>query len=112
MAGVDEADTCARTLAALEDAFEIYFGEKRPIPLPSAEHDGKYVVTLPVLLALKVLLANEMIEQKVRKAELARRLQVSQVQIDRLLRFRHASKIEHVEAAFTQLGKRLEIRAV
>ncbi|MCW5141051.1 type II toxin-antitoxin system HicB family antitoxin [Burkholderia cenocepacia] len=114
MAAVGENldDALVQALDALEAAFEIYFAEKRAIPMPSKAKRGQHVVTLPVLVAAKVLLANEMVAQKVRKADLARRLHVNAVQVDRLLKFGHASKIEQVEAAFSQLGKRLEVRAV
>ncbi|CAB3770784.1 type II toxin-antitoxin system HicB family antitoxin [Paraburkholderia humisilvae] len=110
--GKDEADALVQALDALEAALEIYFSEKRPIPLPSKVKRGQKAVTLPALATSKVLLANEMVNQKVRKADLARRLKVNQVQIDRLLNFRHSSKIEMVESAFAALGKRLEVRAV
>ncbi|WP_414451525.1 type II toxin-antitoxin system HicB family antitoxin [Burkholderia sp. 22PA0099] len=105
-------DALIQALDALEAALEIYFDEKRPIPMPSAATADQRVVTLPVLVASKILLANEMVKQKVRKAELARRLNVNQVQVDRLLKFSHGSKIEMVEAALSALGKRLEVRAV
>lgn len=107
---VDEA--LAQALDALEAALEIYFDEKRPIPMPSKALPDQHVVTLPVLVASKVFLANEMIGQKVRKAELARRLNVNQVQVDRLLKFGHGSRIEMVEAALRALGKQLEVRAI
>jgi antitoxin HicB len=110
--GEDEADAMVQALDALEAALEIYFSEKRFIPLPSKAKRGQRVVTLPALVTSKVLLANEMLQQNVRKAELARRLKVNQVQIDRLLNFRHSSKIEIVESAFTVLGRRLEVRMV
>jgi antitoxin HicB len=114
MAAVGESveDALVQALDAFEAAFEIYFAEKRVIPKPSKAKRGQPVVTLPVLVASKVLLANEMIEQKVRKADLARRLHVNQVQVDRLLKFGHPSKIEMIESAFSTLGKRLDIRAV
>ncbi|WCM21910.1 type II toxin-antitoxin system HicB family antitoxin [Paraburkholderia bryophila] len=110
--GENEEDAIAQALDALEAALEIYFSEKQPIPLPSRPKRGQHVVTLPALVTSKVLLANEMLQQNVRKAELARRLKVNQVQVDRLLNFRHSSKIEMVESAFAVLGRRLEVRLV
>lgn len=110
--GETEEEALVQALDALEAALEIYFSEKRQIPMPSKAKRGQHTVTLPALVASKVLLANEMLSQNVRKAELARRLKVNQVQIDRLLKFSHSSKIEMVESAFAVLGKRLEVRAV
>ncbi|SOE72127.1 antitoxin HicB [Burkholderia sp. OK233] len=110
--GENEDDADVQALDALEAALEIYFLEKRFIPLPSKAKRGQRVITLPALVTSKVLLANEMLQQNVRKAELARRLKVNQVQVDRLLNFRHSSKIEMVESAFAVLGRRLEVRLV
>jgi antitoxin HicB len=110
--GENEDDAKKQALDALEAALDIYFAEKRRIPSPSKPRRGQPVITLPALVTSKVLLANEMLDQNVRKAELARRLNVNQVQVDRLLKFSHSSKIEMVESAFAVLGKRLEVRAV
>lgn len=70
----DEADALVQ---ALDTALEVYFSEKRPIPLPSKAKRGQRFVTLPALATSKVLLANEMVNQKVRKVDLARRLKVN-----------------------------------
>ncbi|MGO4279080.1 type II toxin-antitoxin system HicB family antitoxin [Cupriavidus sp. RAF20_2] len=110
--GEDEADALVEGLDALEAAFEIYFQEKRIIPRGSKPKRGQRTVVLPALVAAKVQLANELLTQGVRKAELARRLALHMPQVDRLLDLRHSSKIEQIEAAFHQLGKRLEVLAV
>jgi len=107
--GENETEALSEGLDALEAAFEIYFSEKRPIPMPSKAKRGQPVVRLPVLTASKVLLANEMVAQNVRKADLARLLDCDQVQVDRLLKMGHATKIESIEAALRALGKHLEV---
>jgi antitoxin HicB len=48
-----------------------------------------------------------MIEQKVGRAELARRLRWHLAQVNRVLDFRHSSKMEQVEAALAAIGLRL-----
>jgi antitoxin HicB len=73
---------------------------------------GQPSVTLPALVTAKVLLANEMIAQGVRKSELARRLDVHMPQVDRLLDLKHSSKLDAIESAFKQLGKTLEASIV
>jgi antitoxin HicB len=107
--GDDEDEALLNALDALESAIEIYFDEKREVPLPSKPKKGQPAVTLPALVVSKVLLANEMIRQGIRKSELARRLDVHMPQVDRLLDPRHSSKLDAIEAAFSKLGKRLEI---
>lgn len=50
-----------------------------------------------------------MLAQGVRKAEMARRLDVHMPQIDRLLDFRYPSKIDFVEKAFKKLGREIHL---
>lgn len=110
--GDDEDEALLNALDALESAIEIYFDEKREIPTPSRPRKGQPVVTLPALVVSKVLLANEMIRQGIRKSELARRLDVHMPQVDRLLDPRHSSRLDAIEAAFNKLGKRLDVSIV
>ena len=48
-------------------------------------------------------------EEGVRKADLARRLGWHAPQVDRLLDLRHASRLEHYDAAFAALGRRIAV---
>ncbi len=107
--GEDEDEALLNVLDALETAIEAYFDHKREVPMPSKPKKGQAVVDLPVLVVTKVLLQNEMLRQDVRKAELARRLNVHMPQVDQLLNPRHSSKLEVIEAAFLSLGKWLKI---
>jgi antitoxin HicB len=107
--GDDEAEALLNARDAIECALEIYFDEKRPVPLPSAAVPGQQAVHLPALITAKVLLWNEMQAQGVRKAELAMRLGCQMPQVERLLDLRHSSKIEQLEAALARLGKRLDV---
>jgi antitoxin HicB len=50
--------------------------------------------------------------QKVRPAELARRLQVTPQEVTRLIDLRHTSRIDGIAVALKALGKTMEIRAV
>jgi antitoxin HicB len=108
--GGDQNDALSNALDALETALEIYFDERRAVPLPSTMKKNQPFVTLPALETAKVLLWNEMLAQNVRKADLARRLNVHTPQIDRLFDLKHSSKIEFVEKALNTLGKRLDLR--
>lgn len=105
--GDNVVDALASAVDALETAIDIYFDERRPVPLPSERAPGQYVVMLPALETAKVLLWNEMFTQKLRKADLARMLDVHTPQIDRLFDLKHSSKIEFVERAAKAMGKTL-----
>lgn len=96
---------------ALESAIDFYFEDKRAVPMPSRPKRGQPVVDLPASVAAKVLLLNEMLRQKVRPAELARRLGTTPQEVNRLTNLRHATKIDRVDAAMRALGKRLVVRA-
>jgi antitoxin HicB len=97
---------------ALESAMEFYFDDRRAVPEPSKPKRGQSLVELPASVAAKALLLNEMISQKVRPAELARRLKTTPQEVNRLTNIRHASKIDGIAVAMKALGKTLEIRAV
>ena len=105
--GEDADSAKANAVEGLEAALQMYLDARRPVPLPAAVGAG--AVTLPAVQTAKVLLSNEMVMQGIRKAELARRLNLHMPQVDRMLDLSHASKIEAIESAFAVLGKRLNI---
>jgi antitoxin HicB len=107
---VDEALAAARD--ALETALEFYFEDRREVPAPSKPKRGQRAVELPASLAAKVLLLNEMIRQRVRPAELARRLRTTPQEINRLTDVRHKTRIDGIEAALRAMGKQLEMQVV
>lgn len=104
---VDEA--LREAVDALITAVEMYFNARSPVPLPSRLAKGQHTVSLPALETAKVLLWNEMQQQNLRKADLARLLNVHQPQIDRLFDLRHSSKLDFVEQTALALGRRLTI---
>jgi antitoxin HicB len=109
--GDSEEEALRHAADALETAMDFYFEQGRPVPLPSAPKRGHRVVELPATVAAKVLLFNEMLAQKVRPSELARRLAIPRQNVARLLDLRHPTKIDSLAAAFKVLGKRMEISA-
>jgi antitoxin HicB len=110
--GEDIEDALRRGADALESALEFYFEARRPVPAPSKPKRGQRVVELPVSLAAKVLLLNEMLRQNVRPAELARRIGTTPQEVNRLTDFRHTSRIDGVDAALRALGRRLEVQVL
>jgi len=80
--------------------------------MPSKVKKAQQAIKLPALVTAKVLLMNEMLGQKVRKAELARRLNVHMPQVDRLFDLQHSTKLEFIEAAYHKLGKQINISIV
>ncbi len=97
---------------ALETALDFYFDDRRPVPMPSKPKRGQRLVSLPLSVEAKVLLLNEMVKQRVRPAELARRLRTTPQAVNRLVNLRYVSKIDGIAGAMAALGKSLEIRAL
>ena len=94
----------------LDAVLQLYIDARRPIPMPSGVGDG--AVNVGAMRTAKVLLANEMVRQGVRKADLARRLGLHAPQVDRLLDLSHNSKMDAIEAACNELGKRLDVSLI
>ena len=82
--GDNREHALAMAKEALELAMEFYFDDRRPAPLPSRARKGQAVVNLSPSVAAKVLLLNEMLRQKVRPSELARRIGTTKQEVNRL----------------------------
>lgn len=104
----------ARAMAAdaLLTAMDFYFEDRRPVPAPSKAKKGEELVALPASVSAKVLLLNEMIDQKVTPSELARRLGTSPQVVNRIVDVKHATKIDTIADALGALGKQLEIAVI
>ncbi len=107
--GVDDA--LLHAADALESALDFYFEDRRAIPVPSKPKRGQRVIELPLSVAAKVLLLNEMLRQKVRPAELARRIGTTPQEVSRLTNIRHTTRIDRIDVALRALGKRLIVKA-
>ncbi len=97
---------------ALETAMEFYFEDKRCVPAPSKPKRGQHTIELPASLSAKVWLLNEMVAQNMRPAELARRLNTTPQQVNRLTNLRHTTRIDAIAAALHAMGRQLEISVV
>jgi antitoxin HicB len=86
--------------------FDALMADRQAIPAASPAN-GRPTVALPALDAAKIALYTAMRDAKVNKAELRRRLRTHPPQVDRLLKMRHASKLDLLEQAFAAVGKRL-----
>ncbi len=113
---ITQGDTEAEALAAAKDALasalDFYFEDKRAVPAPSRPKRGQHVIELAASLSAKVLLLNEMVTQDVRPAELARRLNTTPQEVNRLTNVRHTTRIDGIAAALQALGKHLDMRVV
>ena len=109
--GESVEDALVHASDALASALDFYIEDGNPVPTPSKPKRGQYMVELPASYTAKILLLQEMAAQKVRPAELARRLKVTPQEVTRLIDPRHKTRIDGIAGALKALGKTLEIRA-
>ncbi|MBI3345096.1 MAG: type II toxin-antitoxin system HicB family antitoxin [Gammaproteobacteria bacterium] len=110
--GGTKEEALAMAKDALETALDFYFDDKREVPSPSTARRGQPVIELSASTSAKVLLLNEMVRQKVRPAELARRLHTTAQEVNRLTNVRHTTRIDGIAAALRALGRHLDMRVV
>ncbi len=112
--GYTQGETIEETTEMCEDLLisyiEDYFDLNQPVPLPDKVAKGQYAIGLPLLMTAKVYLHNELIKQGVTKAQLARLLDTSPAEVQRILTLRHKTKLDTIEKAIGLLGKQLELR--
>lgn len=107
---IDEAEAMAAE--ALELALTFYTEDWKDLPVPRAPKRGMRMIAVPALSEAKFKLYSALRAAGIKKIELARRLDCSPSQVDRLLDIQHNSRLDQIEAAFAALGKRLEIEVV
>ena len=107
--GESKDEALHHALDALETIFMYIFGTGKLIPLPSSPKRAQGWVEVPASVAVKILLHNEMVRQKVRPIELARRMGVPRQEVTRVLNLKHNTKIDTTAQALAALGKRLEL---
>lgn len=110
--GDNEQEALQQAVDALETALSFYVDERQPLPKPSKPKRGQRTVSPSALEAAKLGVYQAMLEQDIKKAELARRLGWHAPQIDRLFDLTHASKLEQIEAAAAALGKQVQVAVV
>ena len=107
--GNDEEDALSYAVGAFEEAIAARVSYREEIPPPSKGKASDPRVTLPVQAEVKVLLYQQMWKSGVRKADLARKMDLHRQEIDRLLDLNHATSIAKLEKAFSVLGKSINI---
>lgn len=108
--GEDEADAIDHLREALVVMFSAMMDDNEEIPAPGKTSRGKPTVTVPTLVASKVMLYTAMRDQGVTRSELARRLGgKNPTHITRLLNVLHQSRHDQIDGALAVLGKRLVV---
>lgn len=86
--------------------------DKEDIPKPRRVKRGEVGVSLPAVVATKVALYQAMRDQKVSNVELAKRLDVTELIVRRMLEIFRSTKMEKLEKALAELGKKVAVDVI
>jgi len=110
--GEDEADAIDHVREALIVMLAAKLDEKDDIAVPGKIGRAKSVVSLPTLVASKLMIYNAMKDQGVTRSELARRLGgKNPTHITRLLNVLHQSRHDQIDEALAALDRRLVVNS-
>lgn len=96
-----EAEDC------LEEAVAVCIADGLPIPEASPIKKGQYAIPLSAQMSAKASLNIAVNEERISKSELARKLDIDEKEVRRMLSPRHQTKLPRIEQALALLGRRL-----
>jgi len=108
--GKNKEQALEKAVEALETGLSFYIESRKPLPKPSKPKRGQKLITPTALECAKLGIYKVMMDQGIKKAELARRLGWHTPQVDRLFDLHHASRFDQIEAAAAVLDRHVEIR--
>jgi antitoxin HicB len=94
-------------LQVIEAAISVMMQDAEDVPLPHECEKGTHYVMISPMVATKVQLYRAMRSQGLRKADVARSMQVNQKQVDRIFNPRHSSTLLQLSAAAHAMGMQL-----
>jgi antitoxin HicB len=100
---LEEARDC------LEEAIAVSIADNLDFPFPSSIGRGQHAIPLTARMSAKAALYIAVRETGISKSELARRLNVDEKEIRRMLSPRHQTKLPRIERTLSVLGYRLSV---
>ena len=107
--GKNLSEAIEEAIDALGSDLSIRLSRREEIPAPSRSKRGQRLIPLPWWLGPKLALHLAMLEKGIGNSELARRLDVDERVVRRMLDPAHETKAEKIQAALAILGKRLSM---
>lgn len=108
--------THAEALELAEDALAVvlltYMEKGQAVPAPSAAEPGEEVVAPPAPVAAKLAVWQAFKEAGISKSELARRMDVAEGEVRRVLDPNYGSKLDRLDQAARALGRRISVQLV
>jgi antitoxin HicB len=107
--GADANEALEEAIDCLGSVIAFAIGDKADVPRPSPPKRGQKLVPVPFWIAGKLALYLAIREAGISQSELARRLEVRETVVRRMLNPRHDTRLEKLQAALEVLGKRVVI---
>lgn len=107
--GATEAEALDMAADALEVVIAGYMTMGEDLPLPSPAEVGERLVPVPAAMAAKAAVWRAWRASGISKSELARRMDVAEGEVRRILDPDHATKLERLDQAARALGTRLVV---
>ncbi len=107
--GEDIHDALAEASDAMAEAFAMRIEDELEFPVPSAPKRGEYKVSPPAEMVAKAALYVAIQEAGLSKSELARKLDVNEKEIRRMLDPHHSTRLPSLDKAIRALGKKLTV---
>lgn len=105
--GADAAEAMEEAIDCLGSAIAFLMADKSEVPKPSRLKRGQRLVPVPLWIVTKLALYWAIRELGISQSELARRLNVRETVVRRMLDPTHDTKAEKLQAALEILGKRI-----
>ena len=108
--GKTVAEARAQAIDALETTIIFHISKGNAIPTPSRPKRGEIMIGIGPVLTAKAALYEAMRETGMSNVALAKKLDVAETEVRRLLSPRHNSKIERLDKALAVFGKRIVVQ--
>ncbi len=105
--GVDAIEAMEEAIDCLGSSIAFSMADKAEVPKPSRPKRGQKIVPVPLWIASKLALYWAIRDIGISQSELARRLNVRETAVRRILDPNHASRQEKIQAALEALGRRV-----
>src|SRR6267143_5744432 len=105
--GADATEAMEEAIDCLGSSIAFAMADKANVPKPSRLKRGQKLVPVPPWIVAKLALYWAIREIGISQSELARRLDVSESVVRRMLDPNHGTRTEKIQAALEALGKRV-----
>ncbi len=108
--GKSAAEARAQAIDALEVCVAAHVNDGTDIPVPTKPKRGEILIAMGPIMTAKAALYEAMRDKGMSNVALAKKLDVAETEVRRLLSPRHNSKIERLDKALAMFGKHIVVQ--